>query len=145
MLYYEHLEMLDAAKDREANIQLQAGWACRSWCQVLGSTLGLLTDTTALTQLGIRNATPGDETARHMAKTFVRLIFSTASKRAWSMSVYDLPGKAFAGLLNSDLDAAAESFKTCRSDFEAIQRALELLGDPGCGDTEAGVEGSLSR
>ena len=93
MLFYEHVELLEAAKNREANLQIQAGWASRSWTQVVSATLGLLVDKTALHQLGIKNA-PGDANIRQRAEAFVRLIFGTASKRAWSMSVYDLPGKS---------------------------------------------------
>ena len=149
MLYYEHLELLDAAKDRAANLQLQAGWANGSWCQVTSATLALLTDEAVLKQLGFKNADRDDSKVRENAELFFQLVCATASKRTWSMSVYDLPGKSFAGLLDSDLFAASRSLEQCRSDRDAVQRAVELQHDRDRADAEAdrliGAKGFVSR
>ena len=53
------------------------------------------------------------------------------------MSVYDLPGKSFAGLLDADLGAASDALGRCRSDRDTVQRALNLQFDRDCADAEA--------
>ena len=129
--------MLEAAKDRGKNLALQASWANMSWSQVLSSTLGLLVDPAVLEQLEMQKASPADPRATEMAEAFARLVIGTASKRAWSMAVYELPGKAFAGWLDADVYLAQEAFQKSRTDWEIIQRALRLQGDPDCQDSEA--------
>ena len=133
MLFYEHLEIMEATKDRAMNLALQAGWANRSWCQVVSSTLALLVDEGVLSEIDIRSTAPGDEGAQQRTETFARMVIGTG---AWSMAVYELPGKAFAGLLDEDLHAARSALEQCQSDCEAVQKALQLREDPQCNDCE---------
>ena len=136
MLFYEHLEIMDATKDRGMNLQLQSGWANRAWTQTLAATLGLLVDGLVLQQLQISDAAAGDHEGRERAETFLRLVLGTASKRAWSMAVYDLPGKTFAGFLDPNLHSAAGAVNRCQTDCEIVQKALRLQGDAACADSQ---------
>ena len=112
---------------------------------MLAATLGLLVDDAVLQQLDISGPAMGDEVAQQRAETFTQLVLRTASKRTWSMSVYDLPGKAFAGLLDPVVQNAARSLAQCQRDCEVVQKAQQLQDDPACSDVEAcaGKEGEI--
>ena len=134
MLFYEHLEILKASKDRQTNMQLQASWANGSWVQVSAATLSLLVDKTVLQHLGFWSCGPDE---RDNIELFLKLVVRTAGKRAWSMSVYELPGKTFAGVLDNDRQEAGKALSRMRTDCETVHKAMEMRLDETCDEREA--------
>ena len=99
---------MNATKKRDENHRLQADWAARGWCKTVSTALGILTDSRAVRQLGFHVADPDTATQQADAETMFRLVVGTASQRAWSMSIHDLPPRQFAGVLGQNAHAAIQ-------------------------------------
>ena len=72
------------------NRELQAFWAWRGWLETVAETLGLLGSDRPLQSLRLNVSVEDTIQQQEHADLFYRLTLRSASKRAWSMSIYDV-------------------------------------------------------
>ena len=136
-----YLWLLEQTSDRDATIQLQAGWSTRSWTQLLGCLLTDLNDLKFVQKLGLCSRADNDET-RRMQEEDTDLWFSltlrSASQRAWSMlAEYDIAPANWSGIFHSDPSIAADALSQCMLDKRAVEAAFTASNDAQHAEREA--------
>ncbi len=126
-----HLSVLDMTKDRKENIQMQAGWANKSFAVVISQILGNLHDMEILKRCRLHEKPLEQETlkaATEDCQAFFRLCVATASQRAWTMMVHRVcQPDSWLGVLDEELELRRESFANLREDVDVITTAWEHL------------------
>ena len=131
--YHDHIQIIEATKSQEANMQLQASWARRGWLQTTAAILSLLSSDEVLHRLELDRR---DSSQEH-AELFYRLVTQAASKRTWSMSIYDIPPRNFASLLHRQPTHVLHGRDQIRSDASVVQKASQKSAERACDDWEA--------
>ena len=118
---------------------MQATWSNGGWADEVLATLELLEDPEVFFRLRVGSGEPSSTAgAEALADLFVRMVVMQASQRCWSMSVWsEVPPLQWAGILDSDEEAAQKAFAQMRKDAEVVQAALRGARDS-AGDREAG-------
>ena len=140
--FHEHYQwLLEVSQSREATVQLQAGWATRSWTEVLSKVFSDLNSSECINALGLKEAPNNPELASRQADDVLlwfSLTLRSAAQRAWSMlGEYDTAPGNWSGILHSDEDIAAKAFARCKEDQDAVAAAFAVANDPGHQQHEA--------
>ena len=131
------MAILEATKSREQNIKIQAEWSARSWCLTISRTLNILSDAKAVKLLDLHSGAEGAgevETQQADAEIMFRLVVTSASQRAWSMSICDMAPRNFAGVLGPKPQASMDRMQ---ADCEIVMKAVRLAADNDCEDQQA--------
>ena len=97
-LYLAHLTVLECAKNRKDNIQLQASWANQAWVTEIEAMFQLLEDEEVHFRLRLDDASQDPHLLQAFADIFQRMVVRQAAQRCWSMAIRtSLPtnGRAF--------------------------------------------------
>lgn len=127
-LNIEHLAIMEATKDRQETIQIQALWANRGWAESIGNMFTELVADECLRKVGLLGRPEGDEgrkSQREAASRFVELVTASAAQRAWSMSIWsECPPLNFAGILSEDISEGRSAFQRMKHDAQVVTRLL---------------------
>ena len=128
-------EIQPTASDRRQNINVQAGWANRSWAKVLAEQLCVFHDKELLGKLRLlKMPVTTDERKAMMDNTamLVALNLRTAGLRVWSKSVMsELPPLNWFGILDEDQIQARRCLARNREEGEMLDEIEEILAaDP---------------
>ena len=129
---------MEATKDRTENLQLQAGWACREWVECVAEILGLLDQVPILEKMGLDSRKETTKESTELAELFFRLVVRAASKRSWSMAIYDVPPRSFAALLHRNRDKVLKfGTQQIKKDFDIVQKAMQSSARGGHPESQA--------
>ena len=137
-MYHDHLQIMDATKSQDDNRTLQAYWASRGWLQTVAETLGLLVTDRTLRSLRLKVTSEDVGQQQERANMFYNLVLGAATKRAWSMSIYDVAPYNWAHLLYYSTRADMQiAMNTLKDDCDIVKKALRLAGDRTCESRQA--------
>ena len=125
------------------NRELQAFWAWRGWLETVAETLGLLGSDRPLQSLRLNVSVEDTIQQQEHADLFYRLTLRSASKRAWSMSIYDVAPYNWAMLLTDSGFDVAKGLEKLKGDCLIVKKALRLKGDPDCQHRQARNVGQI--
>ena len=124
----QHLQLLDVCKDRDASLQLQAGWALGEWCSTIFEVFLPLFDLEALRCLNLLQEDSSSSSQSEDGMTFMRLLVRTASARAWSMLTWShIPPLNFAGILHGDAELRQEALVRMKEDCAIVLAARDYV------------------
>ena len=131
--YNHYVWLLEESGKREASVQVQAGWAARSWSQLLGLLLSDLNDLKWVQKLSLFDKPDNEEQAR-MQKDDAQLWFSltvrSTAQRAWSMlAEYDTAPASWSMVLHEDEAVAAAGVQRCSEDQASVEAAFAAAND----------------
>ena len=128
VLRRQHLVLLDVCKDRDANLQLQAGWALGEWCSIICDIFLPLFDLDALRCLNLLQEESSSSSQSEDAMTFLKLLVRTASAKAWSMLVWsNSPPLNWAGILHCDATLREEALVRMKEDCAIVLAARDYV------------------
>lgn len=124
---------MECTKGRQETVQLQAGWATRSWSESVGNILVELVDDECLRRVGLLGRPEGEEgrkSQRDAASKFVQLIVTSAAQRAWSMSIWsETPPLNLCGILSEDPAQARSALSKMKDDADVVTKLLQVNAD----------------
>ena len=123
-----HLETLRLTHERATNISQQAAWSNKGVAKVASEILANLSDEWVMNRL-LLDVLPGCDQEKlekqKDATLFFRLCVSMASQRCWSVSPqWVCQPDNWLGILDSDLELAAETKKRIEKDAEIVLDAV---------------------
>jgi hypothetical protein len=126
-------EIQPASNSRSANIQLQAGWANRSWAKLLANQLNVFHNKEMLGKLGLLELPKTDADRKDMldmTEMTVNLNLRTAALRAMSKSHQsELPPWSWFGILDANVEQARKCLQRNRSDAEMLNEVQDILAN----------------
>ncbi len=126
-----HLQVLADTQSRTTNIQMQAGWACKSWTKQVADILGNVATTKTLDRLKFCEEPLGQEAkeAQHRDATlFVRLLCNLASTRSWSLAyLSETQPHNWFGILHSDVGEVRNSLAKVKSDATVVREGYQKM------------------
>lgn len=118
--------MLWDSQDRNQNRQQQAGWAHRSYCQVIAEIFANASKREVLERLHLCQQPLGDETGvqKQDASLFVTLLCNMASQRMWSMAyLSESQPHNWLGLLHDKVELVREALDKVHRDADIVRDA----------------------
>lgn len=126
-------EIQPASNSRSANIQLQAGWANRSWAKLLANQLNVFHNKEMLGKLGLLEQPKSGADRKmmlDMTEMAVNLNLRTAALRVMSKSHQsELPPWSWFGVLDANMQQARKCLKRNRNDAEMLDEIQDILAN----------------
>ena len=125
--------MMEAARTRTGNIEIQASWGNRGWAQSSMAYLALLSDPKVMENLQLSSSfLHASRSAQNdCAKEFYRMVRTAINVRETSMSIHsETAPDHWNGILDQDPILGEECHTRIRAHAETIAHAKQIILDP---------------